>query len=94
MVSWAFLFYIVGITAASWHFAYGIWLFCAKWGITVGENALRKFGYVCVVIALVFMFTGFVTLWAFRGPNWPGQAERVHAIEQGQQPQDTPQSNY
>ena len=84
VVTWAFLFYVVGIIAASWHFAYGIWLFCAKWGITVGENARRKLGYVCVLIALAFMFTGFLTLWAFRMPKWQGEDQKVQQIEQHQ----------
>ena len=41
-----------GIVAASWHFSYGVWLFAAKWGLTVGEQARRKFGYVCFVLAI------------------------------------------
>ena len=32
---WMIAFYAVGIIAASWHFSYGLWLFAAKWGITV-----------------------------------------------------------
>src|ERR1700748_3301760 len=51
-----FLFYVVGLLAASWHFAYGIWLFCAKWGITVGERARRRFLYIC--IAFFFFISG------------------------------------
>ncbi len=34
-----FLFYVVGLIAASWHFAYGIWLFAAKWGIVSGDKS-------------------------------------------------------
>lgn len=83
-VTWAFLFYVVGIIAASWHFAYGIWLFCAKWGITTGDAARRKLGYVCVAIALIFMFTGFATLYAFRAPKWAGEDHKVQQIEQHQ----------
>jgi succinate dehydrogenase / fumarate reductase, cytochrome b subunit len=37
------LFYVVGLIAASWHFAYGIWLFSAKWGIVSGEKAQKRF---------------------------------------------------
>ncbi len=33
--------------ATCWHFAYGIWLFAAKWGITPGDKARQRFGYVC-----------------------------------------------
>jgi succinate dehydrogenase / fumarate reductase cytochrome b subunit len=59
------VFYSAGILAASWHFAYGLWLFAAKWGITTGENARRRFGYVCLVIGLLFVFAGFASMYAF-----------------------------
>jgi len=52
---WVLAFYFVGLFTASWHFAYGIWLFAAKWGITVGEQARRKFGVVCVLIGVVMV---------------------------------------
>lgn len=61
------IFTVVGIVAASWHFAYGLWLFAAKWGFTVGEQARRKFGYVCLALAIalvgmgLYSITGFVT---------------------------------
>ena len=32
------VFYVIGLLAASWHFAYGIWLFAAKWGIISGKR--------------------------------------------------------
>ena len=35
---WVVAFYVIGIIAASWHFSYGVWLFAAKWGFTVGER--------------------------------------------------------
>jgi len=38
---WAASFYVIGIIAASWHFAYGLYLFAAKWGITVSERSRR-----------------------------------------------------
>lgn len=62
---WALAFYIVGIIAASWHFSYGLYLFCAKWGITVSEKSRRNFGFVCGVIALVFIAVGLMTVSAF-----------------------------
>ena len=62
---WAVAFYAVGILCASWHFAYGLWLFAAKWGITTGEGARRKFGYVCVLIALLFIGVGAATMYSF-----------------------------
>ena len=62
---WAVAFYAVGIVCASWHFAYGLWLFAAKWGITSGDRARRRFGYVCFVIGLLFVLAGAVTMRAF-----------------------------
>ena len=62
---WAVAFYAVAILCASWHFAYGLWLFAAKWGITTGDRARRKFGYVCVVIAFLFIGVGAATMYSF-----------------------------
>jgi succinate dehydrogenase / fumarate reductase cytochrome b subunit len=64
---WVVVFYFVGVTAASWHFAYGIWLFCAKWGITPGENAQRRLGYLCTVIGLVMAALGVYSMAGFLG---------------------------
>jgi succinate dehydrogenase / fumarate reductase cytochrome b subunit len=62
---WAVAFYGLGILCASWHFAYGLWLFAAKWGITTGDGARRKFGYVCLLIALLFIGAGAATMYSF-----------------------------
>jgi succinate dehydrogenase / fumarate reductase, cytochrome b subunit len=59
------VFYAVGIIAASWHFCYGMWLFAAKWGITTGEKARRRFGYVCLVVALGLITLGAASLYGF-----------------------------
>ncbi|HEY7404141.1 MAG TPA: succinate dehydrogenase [Candidatus Angelobacter sp.] len=79
---WAAAFYVVGIVAASWHFAYGLYLFCAKWGITVSETSRKWFGRVCVVIALTFIAVGIATLSAFFRPQWKNTPEKLPAIEQ------------
>ena len=65
MNPWAVAAYVIGIVAASWHFSYGIWLFAAKWGFTVGERARRKFGFVCAVIAVALVAIGLVTIRGF-----------------------------
>ena len=62
---WTIAFYVIGIVAASWHFAYGVWLFAAKWGLTTGDNARRKFGYVCTALALVLIGIGLWTITGF-----------------------------
>jgi succinate dehydrogenase / fumarate reductase cytochrome b subunit len=62
---WAAVFYLVGITAASWHFAYGLYLFCAKWGITVSEKSRKYAGIVCGALALTLIAVGFITMSSF-----------------------------
>jgi len=62
---WALGFYVIGITAASWHFAYGLYLFCAKWGITVNERSRRAMGLVSTVIAVTLIAVGLATVSAF-----------------------------
>ncbi len=58
-------FYAVGIIAASWHFSYGLWLFAAKWGITTGERARRRFGYLCLALALGLVSIGAASMYGF-----------------------------
>ncbi len=75
---WAVAFYAVGIVCASWHFAYGIWLFAAKWGITTGDKARRRFGYVCLAIGLLFVGVGAATMYSFLStPVEPGSAMQM-----------------
>jgi succinate dehydrogenase / fumarate reductase cytochrome b subunit len=62
---WMIAFYAIAIVAASWHFAYGLWLFAAKWGITTGERARQRFGYVCLVLALGLIALGAVSMYGF-----------------------------
>ncbi len=57
--------YLIGIVVASWHFAYGVWLFAAKWGFTTGAKARKRFGVVCLAIGLALAGTGVVSLVAF-----------------------------
>lgn len=77
-----FLFYVVGLIAASWHFAYGIWLFCAKWGIVSGERARQRFLVVCIAFFFLLSGVGLASLATFRSrpqqPIDPGTAARLH----------------
>jgi succinate dehydrogenase / fumarate reductase, cytochrome b subunit len=69
---WMIAFYAVGIIAASWHFSYGLWLFCAKWGITTGEKARHRFGYVCLALAFGLVLIGAISIIGFlRVPPQP-----------------------
>jgi len=78
---WMIAFYAVGIIAASWHFAYGIWLFCAKWGITTGEVARRRLGYLCVLLALGLISLGAVSMYGFLStPRQPLEPDTPESI--------------
>jgi succinate dehydrogenase / fumarate reductase, cytochrome b subunit len=59
-------FYIVGLIAASWHFAYGIWLFSAKWGIVSGEKAQQRLLRLCLALFLLLSVVGLASLYTFR----------------------------
>jgi hypothetical protein len=56
----------VGLVAASWHFAYGIWLFCAKWGVVSGEKARKHFLYACLAFFALLTAVGLASLASFR----------------------------
>jgi succinate dehydrogenase / fumarate reductase cytochrome b subunit len=69
---WMVAFYIAGIIAASWHFSYGLWLFAAKWGITTGERARRRLGYLCLALALGLVSIGAISMYGFlKTPQQP-----------------------
>ncbi len=79
---WAVAFYFVGIIAASWHFGYGLWLFAAKWGIFTGATARRKFGVVCLLVAIAFIAVGTVTMVAFlTSPQVPPPANIAAGVQ-------------
>ena len=78
-----FLLYVAGLIAASWHFAYGIWLFCAKWGIVSGEKARKRFLVLCLAFFFVLTGAGLASLTSFRShaqqPTDPAGAGTVEA---------------
>ena len=57
--------YVVAMVAICWHFAYGVWLFAAKWGITPGKKARQRFGYVCTALGAGLAAVGLASIWAF-----------------------------
>jgi succinate dehydrogenase / fumarate reductase cytochrome b subunit len=67
---WMLAVYAIAMIATCWHFAYGIWLFAAKWGITPGETARRRFGYACAAIGIVLAAMGLAGIWAFIEPRY------------------------
>jgi succinate dehydrogenase / fumarate reductase cytochrome b subunit len=77
-------FYVIGLLCASWHFAYGIWLFAAKWGLTPGEKARQRFLVVCLAFFVLMSAVGLTSLYTFRErfaqqPTDPAGASMVEA---------------
>ena len=77
---WIVGFYVVGIVTASWHFAYGLWLFCAKWGITTGEKARTRLGYICLALGVALIAMGIYSIAGFVSYTGPLPSGAVAAL--------------
>ena len=79
------IFYVVGLISAAWHFAYGIWLFAAKWGITPGERARQWFLKVCLAFFVLMSCVGLASLYTMRSrfAQQPFDPAGAHVIESG-----------
>ncbi|MCL6443591.1 MAG: succinate dehydrogenase cytochrome b558 subunit [Alicyclobacillus sp.] len=64
-----FWFMIIGVVAATFHFANGLWSFCIHWGITVGARAQRITAYVTMVIFVVLAGVGIDAILHFAAQN-------------------------
>ncbi len=80
-------FYVVGLIAASWHFAYGIWLFCAKWGIVTGDKAQKRLLRVCLAFFALLAVVGLVSLYTFeaRFKDAPQAGSNIAGVSQTHQ---------
>lgn len=61
-----FWFYVIGIVAAVFHFANGLWSFCIVWGITVGPKAQRIMQAVTMAVFVLVSALGVGAVFAFR----------------------------
>jgi succinate dehydrogenase / fumarate reductase cytochrome b subunit len=71
--TWVLAAYIIAMIATCWHFAYGIWLFAAKWGITPGNRARKRFGYICAAGGSALCALGLIAIYSvvWKYPNAP-----------------------
>jgi succinate dehydrogenase / fumarate reductase cytochrome b subunit len=60
-----FSMYVIGLAAACFHFANGIWTFCISWGITVGQQAQKRMGLVAAAVGILLFVWGGTSLYAF-----------------------------
>jgi succinate dehydrogenase / fumarate reductase cytochrome b subunit len=81
-----FLFYVVGLVAASWHFAYGIWLFCAKWGIVSGDKAQKRLLRLCLAFFLLLCGVGLASLASFRSRSLTDDDQNRAVVQMSHSP--------
>ncbi len=60
-----FIFMLVGVIAATFHFSNGLWSFFVHWGITVGARAQRVSAIVLLTLFVLLAAMGVVSLVAF-----------------------------
>lgn len=68
-------FYALGVLAACYHLAYGVWNFCIRWGITVSDEAqarIQKFSFGMFILTTLL---GFAALYGFM--RTPAPAEEM-----------------
>jgi succinate dehydrogenase / fumarate reductase cytochrome b subunit len=58
-------FMIIGVVAATFHFANGIWSFCIHWGITVGARSQRVTTYVTLLMFVILAAVGVASIVKF-----------------------------
>jgi succinate dehydrogenase / fumarate reductase cytochrome b subunit len=59
------VFYVVGLTAVSFHLGNGLRTFLLTWGGVVGDSARRKVGVACAVFAAFVLIFSLATVRAF-----------------------------
>lgn len=58
-------FYIIGLLAACFHFANGLWNFTVSWGIAVGEQVQTFIWRLCMLLFIFSSLIGLTAIWAF-----------------------------
>lgn len=77
------LLYFVGVTSLVFHFANGLWTAAITWGITISEQAQRRWGYACaaVGVGLMGMAWGALGRFVFLDPHDALVIEKAIAAE-------------
>lgn len=72
--------YAIGMGSAVFHLANGIWTSLITWGITIGENAQRKSGYVCTALGIALFVLGMTSVLTLENVAAPPSEEHAPAI--------------
>ncbi|TVS06647.1 MAG: hypothetical protein EA423_05270 [Phycisphaerales bacterium] len=71
--------YFIGVTLLVFHFANGLWTAAISWGITVSEQAQKRWGAVCLVLGAGLMVAGWSSIVGFLLLD-PAEAEEVERM--------------
>lgn len=83
-IAW-FVIYLVGLTAAVYHFCNGIVTFCITWGLAISVRSRKRLSVVAAGVGAVLMIWGVMSLYALRATDHvpgPRPAESTHAMVQ------------
>jgi succinate dehydrogenase / fumarate reductase cytochrome b subunit len=73
---WMYVFYVVGILSAVFHFCNGMWSFLVSWGVTIGPRAQQVSSYVWMVAFVLISLLGISALNAFVDPQFIQQVNQ------------------
>jgi succinate dehydrogenase / fumarate reductase cytochrome b subunit len=62
-----FVFYVLGVLSASFHFGNGLWGFLVTWGVTTSPRSQRLMTWVSLGVVLALSFVGINSLLGFLG---------------------------
>lgn len=71
------LLYFVGITLLVFHFANGLWTAAITWGLTITEQAQKRWGYACAGLGAALMLAG----WSALGATLILDYDEAHQVE-------------
>lgn len=60
--------YVIGVVASAYHFSYGIWNFCIRWGITISDRAQDRMGKFATGAFVLISLIGIMALVGFFKP--------------------------
>ncbi|MFC5405564.1 succinate dehydrogenase cytochrome b558 subunit [Cohnella soli] len=66
--------YVIGVVAAMFHFANGLWAFLVSWGITVGPRAQKISSNICMVIFVILTALFLLSIVALSGDEFSNEA--------------------
>lgn len=87
MPAWITLtIYWIGLAAACYHLANGIWSFCITWGIAIGPKAQKRVLAFGMLVGLVLFIGGSLGLYAFATASPPSVAASDRIVVQRAMP--------